>query len=624
MTRRSQSASQVENIDIAPQTRLIPLDQLYLHPINPRKEPPEAEIEALAASISAVGLLQNLSGFADSDPANDNPDHPGDIGIVAGGRRLRALQMLAARGDWTSPVPVNITTDTDMAIQWAGAENESHAQLPIVDRIGAYAQMRERGHTIETIATTFSAPIGSVRQLLALATLPTPAITALRNGDITLDIAKALTTARDADVQTMALEAALRGKDAWAVKAMLRRDTVSSKDKRARYVGLQAYHEAGGSSTTDLFSDEHILHDVAILDHLATEKAEAETEEIRAAEGWLWAEYVPENFWQISEKHRRIGADRIPLPEGDAERMSDLTDADELTDAEEAELSALKSRAAQRAFTDQDRAISGILTEIQNGALQVTRAFRRKADELRDTTGDGIEINAAPAEASMPQNLKDDLRRIRLIVIQDALRHDETLTHDLLALQLARKLKPWEQPFALDQTHATPPEKRDGSTIPAELADPCTADQTDPPHITLKAWLNVNEDAIDRAFYNGLARAFCRTDGAIVDHIAARAIILNRPINARTLWTPTLTGFLNRVSASYLDALWRELVPDEGSRHAGFASLSKKDKAKELDQLFNFHATREAMGLTREENARIDAWLPEELRFGAASEEGDA
>lgn len=45
--------------------RLIALSDLYLHPLNPRREPPETEIEALAASIAAVGLLQNLSGLAD-------------------------------------------------------------------------------------------------------------------------------------------------------------------------------------------------------------------------------------------------------------------------------------------------------------------------------------------------------------------------------------------------------------------------------------------------------------------------------------------------------------------------------------------------------------------------------
>ena len=58
------------------------LDQLYLHDLDPRQDVSDAEIETLAQSINICGLLQNLSGLKDSE---------GKIGIVAGGRRLRAL-----------------------------------------------------------------------------------------------------------------------------------------------------------------------------------------------------------------------------------------------------------------------------------------------------------------------------------------------------------------------------------------------------------------------------------------------------------------------------------------------------------------------------------------------------
>ena len=59
------------------------LDDLILSPLNPRQEASAAGIAALAASIRAVGLMQNLGGY---------PTEDGRIGIVAGGRRLRALQ----------------------------------------------------------------------------------------------------------------------------------------------------------------------------------------------------------------------------------------------------------------------------------------------------------------------------------------------------------------------------------------------------------------------------------------------------------------------------------------------------------------------------------------------------
>jgi ParB family chromosome partitioning protein len=349
MPRKALVTSPVDDDAMTPETRAIPLDQLYLHPLNPRQEPPEADIEALAASIKAVGLLQNLSGFADT--GHTTPEH---IGIVAGGRRLRALQLLAARGDWQGPVPVHITTDADLAGQWAGAENETHIGLTDIDQIAAYHQMRKKGHSTAAIADAFAKPVGYVRQRLALATLPDTALDALRAGKITIEHARALTSARTAEDQDAALQSALAGKPEYHIRNMLRRDTVSTRDKRARYIGLQAYHDAGGSSTTDLFAEDVILHDAALLDQLATEKATAETEATRATEGWLWTEYVPENFWQISEKHRRIHAPCIPLPEGDAERLEQLgnLDFEEMTDEEQDEFNALEARSVQQAFTD--------------------------------------------------------------------------------------------------------------------------------------------------------------------------------------------------------------------------------------------------------------------------------
>ncbi|NEX45213.1 ParB/RepB/Spo0J family partition protein [Pseudotabrizicola algicola] len=624
MPRKATAPAPVAEENTQAETRLVPLEMLYLHPLNPRKEPPAAEIEALAASIKAVGLLQNLSGFADHQIRfrlghhDENPDH---LGIVAGGRRLRALQLLAARGDWQGDVPVRITTDADLAGQWAGAENETQRGLSVVDRITAYAQMREKGHTVEAIASAFATPISDVRRQLALAILPEAALTALRSGKISYKIAQHLTSARDDATLQAALNAALAGKDDWSIGRMIRQGSVNADDRRARYVGLMAYYEAGGGSTVDLFENQTILHDEALLDQLTQEKGEAETEALREAEGWAWALFVPKESWQTTQEMRRIWGAKAELPEADATRMEDLESIDDtdLTEAEVEELQALQMRASQRQFSDEDRAAAGIVTTIDhNGALKAERAYLRKGDRLQSEAGDdSIEINRA-AEASMPQNLKDDLRRIRLICIQDALRRDQQLCHLMLSLQMMRTLKTWETPFALDQTHAALPSKMDGMTIPAPLAEPPQDTQPEEPALALKALMVMDPVPVDRALYNGLARAFCRWDGPFVDAINAR-----QPINARSLWTPNAANFFGRVSAGYLDALWRELVPDEGSRHAGFESLTKKEKVKELDQLFNGHELREAMGLSREVNTKIDNWLPEDLRFTAAAEGGE-
>jgi ParB family transcriptional regulator, chromosome partitioning protein len=73
--------------------RNIPPDKLVLSPSNVRKTPPSAAADAeLIASIRARGLKQNLV-------VHPAPDARGTHAVTAGGRRLKALQELAADGD---------------------------------------------------------------------------------------------------------------------------------------------------------------------------------------------------------------------------------------------------------------------------------------------------------------------------------------------------------------------------------------------------------------------------------------------------------------------------------------------------------------------------------------------
>lgn len=70
----------------------IPLDKLALAEGNVRRTGAETNLDELAASIAAHGLLQNLSVRASVD-AKGQPT--GRYEVVAGGRRWRALKRLA-------------------------------------------------------------------------------------------------------------------------------------------------------------------------------------------------------------------------------------------------------------------------------------------------------------------------------------------------------------------------------------------------------------------------------------------------------------------------------------------------------------------------------------------------
>ena len=107
--------------------KTIPLSQLVVSADNVRKT--KTGIEGLAASIAAIGLLHNLQV------------HPngGNFEVIAGGRRLAALQLLAKQkkiaGDF--PVPCDVR-ETGGAIEVSLAENEMREAMHPADQFEAF------------------------------------------------------------------------------------------------------------------------------------------------------------------------------------------------------------------------------------------------------------------------------------------------------------------------------------------------------------------------------------------------------------------------------------------------------------------------------------------------------
>ena len=108
--------------------RNIPLSKLVLSPGNVRKTPPSPAAEAeLKASIKARGLKQNLV-------VHPSSDEKGIHAVTAGGRRLKALQELAAEGaipaDFTLPCLVEAP---DEALETSLMENTIRAAMHPAD-----------------------------------------------------------------------------------------------------------------------------------------------------------------------------------------------------------------------------------------------------------------------------------------------------------------------------------------------------------------------------------------------------------------------------------------------------------------------------------------------------------
>ena len=125
----------------------VKVKNLSLSNDNVRKTNREAGIDALAANIAAQGLLQNLI----VTPLKK----AGHFTVKAGGRRLRALQLLIEQGTLPADhiVPVLVLTDDDNAIEASLAENFQRVPMNPADECTAFNFLIQKGMTAEDIAS---------------------------------------------------------------------------------------------------------------------------------------------------------------------------------------------------------------------------------------------------------------------------------------------------------------------------------------------------------------------------------------------------------------------------------------------------------------------------------------
>lgn len=264
----------------------VPLSQLRLSPRNARKTGGQ-DIEGLAASIAAHNLLQNLTV---TPGTNDN-----EYQVVAGGRRLAAMQLLRDRGqlDAEFSVPCKLITDDGVALEASTAENTLREAMHPADQFDAFKGMVEAKKSIPDIAAHFGVSELVVKQRLKLANVAPKLVQVYRDGGMDLEQLQALALTDDKKLQEKVWFGA---KNDWNRQARDIRHAITTSEIRgdsniARFVGIDAYEAAGGPVRRDLFSarGEVFLGDKALLDKLALDKLEAIAQSERDA-GWSWAE----------------------------------------------------------------------------------------------------------------------------------------------------------------------------------------------------------------------------------------------------------------------------------------------------------------------------------------------
>ena len=178
--------------------QMIPLGKLRLSEANVRKNDSNLFIEEFAASIEAKGLLQNLIVV----PAKKK----GMFDVTAGGRRLRAFNFLLAGGkiDKGYEVPCRVL-DIDAAEQseLSLIENIIRLDMTPTDEIRAYKHFVGEGSDLDAIAKRFGRTRRFIEGRMRLADLADPIFTALEEGKITLDVAKAYATSPNRERQML-------------------------------------------------------------------------------------------------------------------------------------------------------------------------------------------------------------------------------------------------------------------------------------------------------------------------------------------------------------------------------------------------------------------------------------
>ncbi|CAN7284946.1 ParB family chromosome partitioning protein [Xanthomonas arboricola] len=443
---------------------LVPLSRLVLRPTgrNVRKTP-RMSIPELAASIQRVGLLQNLIVIASADGEHYE--------VVAGGRRLAALKLLAKKHRISKEWEVPCLLVADGTARTASlTENVQREAMHPADQFEAFAALVAEGRPIEDIAADFSVSPLVVQRRLNLANVSPRLLADYRAEAVSLDQLMALAITDDHTAQ----EVAFYDAPTWQRQPSALRDRLTEREIDAyrhplvRFVGLDTYEAAGGGVRRDLFAEGDAgvyLTDAALLDRLAQDRLAGIAAEVKA-EGWAWVDATPGvthadlHAFQRAPRERREPTKReaqrieklqakmqeLAAAVDDALDVDDEEKADALQEEGEAvgeQLQALEDglqdysptvKAAAGAIVTIDRngqAVihCGLLREAEAKALRTLERLRQGfsgEDAVNDDEGEDGDSEGQPKTAAMSDRLAQRLSAHRTAALQiEVARHPQ-------------------------------------------------------------------------------------------------------------------------------------------------------------------------------------------------------
>jgi ParB family chromosome partitioning protein len=615
----------------------------------------------LEANIAVKGVRQNLIGV----PVSRKKGH---YRIIAGGRRLDAVHRLIEKGvfDADYQVAVLVLGNAKDAIETSLEENFFNLTMNPADTCRAFQDIIETERkTPEDVAKRFGLTERFVRSRLRLADLADPIFEALRNGEITLDVAVAYASTSDRSRQGEIFELLKDGyyrANVNEIRRQLAEDTYLGSDPKALLVGRAAYVEAGGQVDIDLFTDATTERwiDGNLLNRLVAEKLAAAAEALRENDGYaevraLASTHVSYNdTWDLQPLRR----ERPEISEEQEARLTEIEaeletineafeDADEDEAVEyanrsqllEAEYAAIENPAP--ILTDEEKA--GALAYIVIGhdgqprlheQLYIAPADEEEGededpqsdaedDEICDNVGSAA--FAAPEKPAYSQRLSQELAEMKSELVRVHIARDTAFALDLGTFwmvdranrqfgsgDLATELKadkPWT---ALTGFHSGTAAAEDWAKIDEALdrswtqaGDACSRYDAFCllPNEHRGAWFAW---AIARTLHAVVAG---RDGEAFVDHLGQKL-----EIDVAAWWRPTANNYFDRLGskAAILGHL-EEIGGKELSNR--YAASKKHDLASSAEMIFAGNVPLE----TETREAAL-AWLPQSMCFARQAE----
>ena len=632
---------------------LVPAANLTKSPSNVRKASDPVADAQLEANIAAKGIRQNLIGL----PVSRKKGH---YRIAAGGRRLDAVHRLIEKGIFAADyqVPVLVLREAKDAIATSLEENFFKLSMSPADTCRAFQDIvQTEGRTPTEIAKRFGLTERFVLGRLRLADLAPCVFDALRDGEISLEVAMAYGSSPDPVRQANVFEELGQGyyrDNVSEIRRQLAQGSYRGSDPKALLVGRESYLAAGGRIDSDLFTDNstEMWIDGDLLGQLASAKLAQAAEAIQEREGFGEIRVVPTTHIAYSATWdlKPVDGEQPPLtPEQEqrlAEIEAELEGFDNSADTEESEeeaeerydrLNAEYAAIQQRApiLTDEQKASALAYVVIgQDGQPRIHEQFyiapsAEPIDEGEMSGEDGEEEEAASdeeasAQPRISQRLADELAEMKAELLRVHVASDPRFALDLATFtmadaatrtygssDLATELRANAPYSRLTGYKSGTPAAKEWMKLDAGLDRSWTehADERD----RYDAFCALTEEGRAAWFGWSIARTMQavpagRTGSRFVDHLGQKL-----EIDVVSWWRPTATNYFDRISKSSILSEFEGIGGIELSSR--YSASKKHDLALSAEKLFSG-----ALIIEADLKEKALAWLPDAMRFSRVVE----